>query len=169
MKKSILNLGIFIFLIFSLIAVVSCKKDKTDTKETVPTPIRESLEISDFYNSDCLNRQDGEKADTIGSRIFDRQGDDLVFQWLDFYGNCDADSFMVRPYLIGDTIEIWTYEYHTILPSCVCRYNVSARIKNLKPKRYLLKTYAAISLLDDSNSNYSWTWWDLTDSVWMNL
>lgn len=166
MKKSILNLGIFIFLIFSLIAIISCKKDKTDTKETVPTPtpIRESLEISDFYNSGCLPRNDNDKAaDTIGSVILERRGNDVLFEWPDFINEC-TDSIVVFPFLTGDTLEIWVKAFAGFNNKCICHYDIKATIKNLKPKRYLVKTYEAIEY-----SGLPRTWWEVFDSVWMNL
>ena len=161
MKKTVLIiLGAIAVMTASSVAITSCKKEKTDTDSI--NPVRQQLEVTDFYNSGCLPNNNDKVPDTIGNVILERLGNDVLFEWPNFHNDC-TDSIVVVPYLTGDTLEIWVKAYLEARKKCVCFYDIKATIKDLKPKRYLIKTYDAVFLPSGNGA------WDVWDSVWVNL
>ena len=161
MKKRFFLIGTVVIMLAGVVAISSCKKEKTTSVEN-NEPVRQQLAISDFYNSGCLPRDNDKASDTLRNVILERRGNDVFFEWPNFYNDC-TDSIVVEPYLTGDTLEIWVKGILEDRKKCVCFYDIKATIKNLKSKRYLINTYDAVVLPDGRGA------WDVWDSVWMDM
>ena len=176
MKKKII-IGAMAIVAVCLFAVSSCTKEKNETSSATTTsttsttatvdddengdsPEVQQLMVTDIHNSDCLHG--GEKSDTIGGVItLDRRGNNLYFDWPRCMSGCGLDSFAVRSNIIDDTLEIDVRSYGQ-WANCTCNYDLNATINNVPSKRYFVKLYYCMVVLNDIRG-------ELWYSKWMNL